>query len=147
MRAALLATYTTALCRVSVALWLAGVLIAGGTAVDAWARLDALGALPYLAAAAGLAVGAVYTARRATWALLITLIAFGGQFAGVVGSAIQLAVGVDRWKAGELRALGVDPALGVAANLAYSAAAFVVFLLLLLLRRRLLHRRLLHRRP
>ena len=68
----------------------------------------------------------------------------------MVGSAIQLAVGVDRWKAGELRALGVDPALGVAANLAYSAAAFVVFLLLLrrlLLHRRLLHRRLLHRRP
>jgi hypothetical protein len=45
----------------------------------------------------------------------------------VIGSAWELARGVHGSKARELRGLGVDPELGVALNLVYSAVASLVF--------------------
>jgi hypothetical protein len=45
----------------------------------------------------------------------------------VLGSAWQLLSGVHGSKAEELRRLGIDPELGVALNLVYSAIASAVF--------------------
>lgn len=114
--------------RVTVAsLWLVGVGFAGFTAPRAWHRTGVVSALPFLAVTVALLVVAAGVLRGQRTALVVSTAALGGQILGVIGSAWQLAHGVHGSKAHELRDLGVDPELGVALNLAYSALASLVF--------------------
>lgn len=108
-------------------LWLVGVVLAGCTAPVAWHRIGVVAALPFIAAAVGLAVLARAVLRANRAALTVSTILLGAQVLGVVGSAWQLLSGVHGSKADELRRLGIDPELGVALNLVYSAIASAVF--------------------
>jgi hypothetical protein len=108
-------------------LWLAGVGFAGFTAPRAWQRTGVLSALPFVAVVLGLSVLAFAVLRANRVALVISAIGLGAQILGVFGSAWELAQGVHSYKARELRDLGVDPELGVALNLLYSAVASLVF--------------------
>ena len=108
-------------------LWLAGVVLAGGTAPRAWSRTGVVAALPFIAAAVGLAVLAWAVLRASRAALIVSTVLLGAQVLGVVGSAWQLRSGVHGSKADELHRLGIDPELGVALNLVYSAVATAVF--------------------
>ena len=111
-----------------VLLWSVGVLLAGGTAVVAWTRLGPSSSLAFVAAATMLGTLLIGVVRRSTWALTVTLVGLGGQAAGVVGTTWELTHRVAGGKAHELRRLGVNPRLGIALNLLYSAVAFAVFL-------------------
>jgi ABC-type branched-subunit amino acid transport system permease subunit len=114
--------------RVTVAgLWLAGVALAGFTAPLAWRRTGVATALPFLGTAVGLAVLTIGVLRANGAALVVSTLGLGAQILGVIGSAWELAEGVNGSKARELRRLGVDPTLGVALNLVYSAVASLVF--------------------
>jgi hypothetical protein len=104
-----------------------GVALAGFTAPLAWRRTGAVAALPFIAAALGLAVLAFAVLRAYRVALIISTVLLGAQVFGVIGSAWQLLDGVHGSKAEELKRLGIDPELGVALNLAYSAVASAVF--------------------
>jgi hypothetical protein len=108
-------------------LWLVGVAFAGFTAPRAWQRTGVTSALPFIAVVFGLSLLAVAVLRANRFALLISAIGLGAQILGVFGSAWELAQGVHSYKARELRDLGVDPELGVALNLLYSAVASLVF--------------------
>jgi hypothetical protein len=108
-------------------LWLVGVALAGSTAPLAWRRTGVVAALPFLAAAVGLAVLALSVLRANGVALTVSTVLLGAQILGVLGSAWQLLSGVHGSKADELHRLGIDPELGVALNLVYSAVASAVF--------------------
>ena len=108
-------------------LWLVGVALAGFTAPLAWRRTGVASALPFIGAALGLAVLTIGVLRANRAALALSTAGLGAQILGVIGSAWELAQGVHGSKARELRHLGVDPELGVALNLVYSAAACLVF--------------------
>jgi hypothetical protein len=108
-------------------LWLVGVALAGFTAPLAWRRTGVVAALPFVAAAAGLAVLALAVLRANRLALTVSTVLLGAQILGVLGSAWQLLSGVHGSKAAELHRLGIEPELGVALNLVYSAVASAVF--------------------
>jgi hypothetical protein len=108
-------------------LWFVGVAIAGSTAPVAWQRTGVTAALPFIAAASGLALLALAVLRANRVALMVSLVLLGAQILGVVGSAWQLWRGVHGSKADELHRLGIDPEFGVALNLVYSAIASAVF--------------------
>jgi len=108
-------------------LWLAGVGLAGFTAPLAWRRTGAASALPFIAVVFGLTGLAVAVLRANRAGLIISTVLLGAQILGVIGSAWQLAQGVEGTKATELGRLGIDPELGVALNLLYSAVAAAVF--------------------
>lgn len=108
-------------------LWVAGVAIAGFAATRAWSRVGATRALPYLGVVAGGILLATAVHRRNRVGLALSTVALGGQILGVMGSAWQLARGVDASKARELRDLGFDPDFGVVLNLLYSTVASAVF--------------------
>jgi len=108
-------------------LWLAGVALAGFTAPLAWRRTGVTSALPFIGAAAGLAVLTIGVLRCNRAALALSTAGLGAQILGVFGSAWELSRGVAGSKARELRGLGVDPELGVALNLVYSLVASAVF--------------------
>ena len=114
--------------RVTVAaLWLVGVALAGFTAPRAWHRTGVVSALPFIAVVVGLLALTAAVLRGNRVALAISTAGLGAQILGVIGSAWELAQGVHGSKARELRDLGVDPELGVALNLIYSAVASAVF--------------------
>jgi hypothetical protein len=108
-------------------LWLVGVALAGWTAPRAWRRTGVVSALPFMAVTVALLLVAAAVIHGYRAALAVSTLALGGQILGVIGSAWELAQGVHGAKARELRSLGVDPELGVALNLAYSAVASLVF--------------------
>ena len=108
-------------------LWLVGVALAGLTAPLAWRRTGVVAALPFVAAATGLAFLALAVLRANQVALTISTVLLGAQILGVLGSAWQLGSGVAGSKADELHRLGIDPELGVALNLVYSSVASAVF--------------------
>ena len=108
-------------------LWLVGVALAGFTAPLAWRRTGVIAALPFAAAAAGLAVLALAVLRANRLALAVSTVLLGAQIIGVLGSAWQLLSGVHSSKADELHRLWIDPELGVALNLVYSSVASAVF--------------------
>ena len=96
-------------------------------AVLAFARVgEGRGAVFVVVAAAlvGVAVAIVHGVR---WVLIVLTVALGGQALAVAGTIVELVVGVDAGKAAELRQLGFDPTIGVAINLAYSAAGVALF--------------------
>jgi hypothetical protein len=53
--------------------------------------------------------------------------ALGGQVGAVLGTSVELAVGINPGKATQLRQLGVDPTAGVLINLTYSDLASMLF--------------------
>lgn len=108
-------------------LWLTGVALAGLTAPLAWRRTGVAAGLPFLAAALGLALLALAVLRANRVALAVSTVLLGAQILGVLGSAWQLLRGVHGSKADQLHRLGIDPELGVALNLVYSAVASAVF--------------------
>jgi len=83
--------------------------------------------LPFVAVTVGLTALAVAVLRANRVALIVSTVLLGTQVLGVFGSASQLLIGVQGTKADELNRLGIDPELGVALNLVYSAVASVVF--------------------
>jgi ABC-type branched-subunit amino acid transport system permease subunit len=103
------------------------VVLAGFTAPLAWRRIDFPAALPFIAVTVGLSVLALAVLRANRVALIVSTFGLGAQVLGVVGSAWELLGGVHGSKATELRRLGIDPELGVALNLVYSAVASAVF--------------------
>jgi hypothetical protein len=111
----------------AVVLWSVGVLLAGGTAVVAWTRLGRSSSVAFITAATILGALLIGVVRRSTWALTVTLLLLGAQAAGVAGTTWELTHRVAGGKAHELRRLGVNPRLGIALNLLYSAVAFAVF--------------------
>ena len=108
-------------------LWVTGAALAGLTAPLAAVRLGIAASLPFVAAAGVLILLASATSRGARWGLAVSLILLGAQVLGVAGSLWELGRDADTAKARELRALGFDPTLGVAVNLAFSAVAFAMF--------------------
>ena len=108
-------------------LWIVGVAFAGFTAPRAWQRTGVTSALPFVAVVFGLSVLAIAVLRANRLALIVSAIGLGAQILGVIGSAWELSQGVHSYKARELRDLGIDPELGVALNLLYSAVASLVF--------------------
>lgn len=107
--------------------WLAGAALAAISAVLAFSRLGAGQSLVFAVVAVALAVLALFVLRAAPWALWVSIVGSGGQVAAVIGTVLELAVGIDAAKARDLRQLGFDPTLGVAINLVYSAVASVLF--------------------
>ncbi|HEX6381514.1 MAG TPA: hypothetical protein VF180_09745 [Acidimicrobiia bacterium] len=101
--------------------------LAGWTAPLAWRRTGVVAALPFVAAASGLAFLALAVLRANQVGLTISTVLLGAQILGVLGSAWQLRSGVAGSKADELHRLGIDPELGVALNLVYSSVASAVF--------------------
>jgi hypothetical protein len=108
-------------------LTLAGAGLAASTAVLASTRLGVGSALVFAAVAVGLTVLAVAVLRAARWALWLVAVTLAGQITAVVGTIVELAVGIDAGKANQLRRLGFDPTVGVLINLAYSTAAVLLF--------------------
>jgi hypothetical protein len=119
-----------ALRRAVVALWLTGAAIAAGTAPVAATRDGLARSAVFVAVAVTLIALAVQTARASRWAVRASLVLLAGQLLGALGSGWELAHGVASAKARSLHRLGVDPTFAVALNLAYSATAFVLFLLI-----------------
>jgi hypothetical protein len=117
--------------RATAVLWLAGAVICAVTAALAARHLGLPQASVFAAAAVGLVVLAAGVIRGVRSALLISSVLLGAQLFGALGSAWELAHGVDGSKAQELHDLGIDPTFGVVLNLLYSLVAFVVFLLAL----------------
>ncbi len=112
--------------RVVAALWLLGAMLATAAALLSALRPGAgpwwvFGAVAILLL---LIARSVLTSRP--WALAVSLVLLAGQIVGVVRTTLELAYGIDAGKAGELRALGLDPRFGVSVNLAFSLAAVVV---------------------
>ena len=108
-------------------LWLAGAALAGGSAIPALSRLGIGQALVFTAVAVVAAVLSLAVLRAARWALWVSTFALGGQVGAVLGTASELAVGINPGKATQLRQLGVDPTAGVLINLAYSGLASLLF--------------------
>jgi hypothetical protein len=107
-------------------LWFAatGLAVFAGTA--ALLRTGAGRAAPFAAVAAGgIILGAATLAGR-RWALAVTLLGAAGQPVAVAASAWELIDGIPAQRTGNLRAIGVDPTLGVTINLVYSLAASAV---------------------
>lgn len=117
-------------------LWAVGAGLAGSTGVLAAARSMGGYALLYLAVAAALGALAFATRRGSRAAGTVTFVLLGSQVIGTAGAAWELAVGNDEGaKARHLHDLGVNYRLALAANLAYSAVASILFAWLLARRR------------
>jgi hypothetical protein len=116
--------------RAVVALWLTGAAIAGTTAPLAAAREGLARSVVFVAVAIGLIALAVHTARGSRWAVRASIVLMAGQLLGAIGSGWELSHGIASAKARSLHRLGVDPTFGVALNLAYSATAFVLFVMI-----------------
>ena len=104
-----------------------GVAFAGFAALRAWHRTGAGSALPFITASACLAALAYAVLRAKPVSLIVSTALLGAQIFGVIGSAGELVAGVSGSKAAELHRLGIDPEVGVALNLLYSAVASAVF--------------------
>jgi hypothetical protein len=113
--------------RCAAALCLAGAALAGFSAVLAALRLGPgqSAAFAVVAVVSTLVAAGVLLAAR--WALWTWLVVAGGQVVAVVGTALELAYGVDAAKARQIRKLGFDPNTGVAINLIYSSLALALF--------------------
>ena len=107
------------------ALWASGATLAAVTAVVAAQRhAGAVGA--YVAAAAALTLGALFTARGHRLTTLIGLVACAGQPLAVAATAWELTHRVSHTQVEKLQALGVNPRVGVAINLVFSLCASAI---------------------
>jgi hypothetical protein len=110
-----------------VAWWWVGAGIAGTVTFLAATRLGATAAVPYAVVTIALLILAAATRRRRRWAAAVSLLLLSVQLAGVVGSATELIQPDGSAKAETLRALGVDPTVGILLNLTYTATASALF--------------------
>jgi len=118
--------------RVAVAvLWFTGATLATTAAILAATRPGAGPYGAFVVAAVGLIVLGGGLLAVNVWAMAVSFVLLAGQLAGVIGTMWQLVFGIDAGKAAELRALGFEPAIGVAINLAFSLLATCVFALAL----------------
>ncbi len=108
-------------------LWLAGAAIAGFSCLRAAGRVGWVSAATFAVVAIALIVLAVGTLRAAGWALGASVVLSAAQLIGAVGAAVELLHDGETAKTRQLRALGVDPTVGIAANLAYSTTAAGLF--------------------
>lgn len=113
-------------------LWFLGAAFAVAAATLAAIRLGAGPAVVFLVPAVALAVLAVALLRAKVWAMAVSAVLLALQIVGVLGTTSQLMFGIDPGKAAELQALGCDPTLGVAMNLAFSLVATCVWAIALL---------------
>jgi hypothetical protein len=104
-----------------------GVLLAVTAAVLAFTRVGPRDGAIYTVVAAMLAAMAAGIARGVRWLAWLSLVVCAGQLAAVIGTVLELAYGVAPVKAGQLRALGFNPRVGVAINLGFSAIGFGLF--------------------
>ena len=107
------------------ALWVAGATLAAVTAVVALRR-DADGVGGYVGAAVALALGALFTARGHRLITMIGLVGCAGQPLAVAATAWELTHRISDIQVEKLRALGVNPRVGVAINLVFSLCASVL---------------------
>jgi hypothetical protein len=112
----------------AVALWGVGAGLAATTGALAVAHSMVGYGLLYALVAAALGVLAAALSRRSRWAEVITFCLLGSQVIGTGGAAWELANGADDTaKSRHLHDLGVNYRWALAANLAYSAMASVLF--------------------
>jgi hypothetical protein len=112
----------------AVALWGVGAGLAAITGALAVAHSMVGYGLLYALVAAALGVLAAALSRRSRWAEVITFCLLGSQVIGTGGAAWELANGADDTaKSRHLHDLGVNYRWALAANLAYSAMASVLF--------------------
>jgi hypothetical protein len=113
--------------RYAAAVCLAGAALAAFSAVVAAVRLGPGESAAFAAVAVVSTVLAAGVLMAARWALWTWLVVAGGQVTAVVGTALELAYGVDAAKARQIRKLGFDPDTGVVINLVYSGLALASF--------------------
>jgi hypothetical protein len=112
--------------RVVAALWFVGASLATIAAVLSAVRPNAGPWWAFVIPAVLLLLLGFALLASKVWAMAVSFVGLAGQIAGVAGTTLELAVGIDARKAAELRALGFDPTLGVSINLAFSLAAVAV---------------------
>ncbi|RJO75643.1 hypothetical protein D5S18_14600 [Nocardia panacis] len=81
----------------------------------------------FAVAAVVLAVLVPVVLRGGRWVVGGAAIVLGGQWIAVVGTLVELLIGVGASKSADLRRIGVEPAMGVGINLAYSLVAGMLF--------------------
>jgi hypothetical protein len=114
--------------RTALACWLAmavGLALTGVVAAAIHAQTRQM--VAFMAVAIVLSIVVVLAWRNVTWVLAVCLLAGGGQVFAIVGIIWELTQGVATVKAEQLRAIGLDPRLGVSLNLAFSAIGFALF--------------------
>jgi hypothetical protein len=89
-----------------------------GQTAQAWA---------FLAVASILAAAAWAVSRSVRWVTVVCFVGLAGQLFAVIGSAIELTIGVAAIKQQQLRSIGFDPTVVVTVNLIYSAVGFALF--------------------
>jgi hypothetical protein len=115
--------------RAASVLWVIGAGLAGFTGLLALGHSEVRYFFVYVTVAVALALLAVATYRGNQRAALISLFLLGSQLIGAVGAAWELAYGSDDTaKARHLHELGVNYRLALAANLAFSSVASIVFI-------------------
>jgi hypothetical protein len=110
-----------------VVLLLIGVAMAIAAAVGALVHRQTGQLWVFVVVAVALAAVAALVARGLRWVIVLCFVALAGQIAAVAGTGIELVFGVADVKQRQLRALGFDPTIAVALNLAYSASGFLLF--------------------
>ncbi len=118
------------------ALWFVGVGFATSAAVLTVMHPGLAPFAVFVVPAAALLLLAGGLLRSRMWAMGVSFVLLAGQIVGVVGTTFELVYGIDATKSAELRALGFDPRLGVAINLAFSIVGACVFAVALLRARR-----------
>ncbi len=113
-------------------LWFSGAALAMSAVVLTAAHPGAGSPLVFVVPAVAMAVLGTALRRSQVWAMVVSLVLLAGQIVGVVGTIYELTHGIDARKAAELHALGFDPRVGVAVNLAYSLIASILFIVALL---------------
>jgi purine-cytosine permease-like protein len=107
------------------ALWVAGALLAGTTAILSWTHH--LGqAVPYGVISVGLLLMAVYTARGHRAVTLVGLAICALQPFAAIAAAWELVNGISASQVHKLEDLGIDPTFGVALNVVFSTVASVL---------------------
>ena len=110
--------------------------------MSGWAAMLALAhpaggpAWVFVVPAAALAALTIATISRAIWAYAIDTFLLAPQIVGALGSVVSLTQLDSSDKAAQLRALGLDPVLGLVVQLIYSAIGTAVFVRLLARMRR-----------
>jgi hypothetical protein len=114
--------------RAATMLWGIGAGLAASTAVLALAHAKVGYIFVYVTVSAALGTLAVATHRGNRRAEVITFFLLGSQVIGAAGAAWELAYGADNTaKASHLHDLGINYRLALAANLAFSTVAAIVF--------------------
>jgi len=105
-----------------------GAVLACVSAVVGALRLGGLSSLALMGPAVALAILAIAISKGARWARVVSLVATATQPFAILALAWELSQGMTPPKANELVRLGLHPYLGLWVNMAYSSAAFAIFI-------------------